>query len=367
MTFAAEVERVWPGRAARFEMLGGGITNHNLKVEVDGEYFVLRVAGKDTNLLGIDRTVELAATRRPRRSGSGPRWSRSSSRRAGSSRASSTARSRRSSGCASRTMLTRVAAALRAFHDGPARSPGCSTPSASSRPTADTALERGGRVPDGVRVGARDRRRGSKRDALAPTRCPVPQRPSERELPRRRRAALHRRLGVRGDGRPVLRPRELLDQPRARRDAARVLLRERTSATSATRTRRPLELMRFMSDFREAMWGVVQSAVSELDFDFDAYAASTSSGSSGRRRRPRSSRRSRLNARGAPCGAPRSQLCGESYLASVGTANFPACSSSSRSSSSSVPIRTGPLNHLLAERTHHPPKSSNAPPTRIGA
>ena len=27
-----------------------------------------------------------------------------------------------------------------------------------------------------------------------------------------------------------------------------------------------------MSDFREAMWGVVQSAVSELDFDFDAYA-----------------------------------------------------------------------------------------------
>jgi thiamine kinase-like enzyme len=33
-----------------------------------------------------------------------------------------------------------------------------------------------------------------------------------------------------------------------------------------------LELMRFMSDFREAMWGVVQSAVSELDFDFEGYA-----------------------------------------------------------------------------------------------
>ena len=28
-----------------------------------------------------------------------------------------------------------------------------------------------------------------------------------------------------------------------------------------------------MSDFREAMWGVVQVVVSELDFDFDAYAA----------------------------------------------------------------------------------------------
>ena len=34
-----------------------------------------------------------------------------------------------------------------------------------------------------------------------------------------------------------------------------------------------LRLMRFMSDFREAMWGVLQSGISELDFDFKAYAA----------------------------------------------------------------------------------------------
>jgi hypothetical protein len=31
--------------------------------------------------------------------------------------------------------------------------------------------------------------------------------------------------------------------------------------------------MRFMSDFREAMWGVVQQGISTLDFDFRAYAA----------------------------------------------------------------------------------------------
>jgi hypothetical protein len=30
--------------------------------------------------------------------------------------------------------------------------------------------------------------------------------------------------------------------------------------------------MRFMSDFREAMWGAVQEAVSALDVDFVAYA-----------------------------------------------------------------------------------------------
>ena len=32
-----------------------------------------------------------------------------------------------------------------------------------------------------------------------------------------------------------------------------------------------LHLMRFMSDFRESMWGVIQSAVSEIDFDFEGY------------------------------------------------------------------------------------------------
>jgi hypothetical protein len=30
--------------------------------------------------------------------------------------------------------------------------------------------------------------------------------------------------------------------------------------------------MRFMSDFREAMWGVVQTVISTLDFDFEGYA-----------------------------------------------------------------------------------------------
>jgi len=34
-----------------------------------------------------------------------------------------------------------------------------------------------------------------------------------------------------------------------------------------------LTMMRFMSDFREAMWGVLQGALSDLDFDFAGYAA----------------------------------------------------------------------------------------------
>jgi thiamine kinase-like enzyme len=33
-----------------------------------------------------------------------------------------------------------------------------------------------------------------------------------------------------------------------------------------------LAMMKFMSDFREAMWGVLQSGISTLDFDFRGYA-----------------------------------------------------------------------------------------------
>ena len=68
----AIVERLWPGRGARVEPLGGGITNHNFKVSLDGETFVLRIGGKDTELLGIDRAAEAAAARTAAALGLGP-------------------------------------------------------------------------------------------------------------------------------------------------------------------------------------------------------------------------------------------------------------------------------------------------------
>src|SRR6266404_8991397 len=56
------IELLWPGSEAVVTVLGGGITNHNYKVEVGGEAFVLRIGGKDTELLGIDRDHEHAAS-----------------------------------------------------------------------------------------------------------------------------------------------------------------------------------------------------------------------------------------------------------------------------------------------------------------
>ena len=55
--------RGWEGRRITIEPLPGGITNRNYVVRVDGVpgRSVLRLAGKDTHLLGIDRRTELAA------------------------------------------------------------------------------------------------------------------------------------------------------------------------------------------------------------------------------------------------------------------------------------------------------------------
>ncbi len=165
------VERVWPGREARVEVLGGGITNHNLKVDVDGEQYVLRVAGKDTGLLGIDRTVELAATEAAAQAGIGPEvvafvepegWLVT---RFFAGATPPVERMREAD------TLARVAAALRAFHDGPAI-PGTFDSFRVVETYRATALERGGRVPKEYEWAHEVAGRiGAKRSANAPVPC----------------------------------------------------------------------------------------------------------------------------------------------------------------------------------------------------
>jgi hypothetical protein len=69
---AAAVERLWPDRGAHAVPLSGGITNHNFKVDVRGDTFVLRMGGAQTGLLGIDRRVEHEASLRAAEVGLGP-------------------------------------------------------------------------------------------------------------------------------------------------------------------------------------------------------------------------------------------------------------------------------------------------------
>jgi thiamine kinase-like enzyme len=58
------VHRLWPDRQAVVEPLMGGITNANFKVDLGGgEVVVIRVPGERSAELGIDRACEVAANR----------------------------------------------------------------------------------------------------------------------------------------------------------------------------------------------------------------------------------------------------------------------------------------------------------------
>jgi thiamine kinase-like enzyme len=270
--FAEAVERVWPGRSASYEVLGGGITNHNVKVTLDDGVYVLRIAGKDTNLLGIDRGVEHEATSAAASVGVGPEviayvepegWLVT---RFIEGECPPPERMREPG------MLTRVASALRAVHGGPPI-PGTFDAFRVVEVYRDTAQERGKELPHAF---------GSAQEIaerIEGARGPLDPLPCHNDLLNANFIDDGTALRIvdweyAGMGDPFFDLANFsvnheLDA------AARLLLLE---AYTVERPPRPehvcrLELMRFMSDFREAMWGIVQSAVSELDFDFEGYAA----------------------------------------------------------------------------------------------
>lgn len=266
---SAAVERLWPGRPASIEELGGGITNRNYKVAVDGSVFVLRMGGAKTSLLGIDRAVEHAAGVRAFQVGIGPEvvmfvpeegWLVA---RFIAGRPISLEDMRKPE------VLGRVAGALKAFHDsGPI--PG----RFDAWDVVDTyralALEHGVEIP--VEFAAA--RRVAER--IRKARGPQDEVPCHNDL-------LNANFLEDGSIRIVdweyagmgdrffdlanfsVNHEFEVPEDRALLEAYFGAARESDLAS--------LRLMRFMSDFREAMWGVLQSGISDLDFDFRGYAA----------------------------------------------------------------------------------------------
>ena len=75
VTLLDELEPVLGARGSEPQALDGGITNRNYRVVMGGEDYVLRICGKDTSVLGIDRDAECEATMAAARIGVGPRSS----------------------------------------------------------------------------------------------------------------------------------------------------------------------------------------------------------------------------------------------------------------------------------------------------
>ncbi len=251
-------ERVWPGEDVVIEPLGGGITNRNFKVEARGQTFVLRVGGKDTELLGIDRSAEYAASLVAAELGIGPEV-------VAFIEPEGYLVTRYVDGEVGKVDVDRVGAVLRRLHDGPAFPARFDSIRVVEAYRA-TAHERGVDVPS-----AYDRAK-ELADEIERCRTRAPVRPCHNDL-------LNANFiddGVRlwlvdweyaGMGDPFFDLGNFAVNHELTEESEHALLSAYGSDDVDA-----LVLMRFMSDFREAMWGIVQLAISELDFDFAAYA-----------------------------------------------------------------------------------------------
>jgi thiamine kinase-like enzyme len=259
-------ERLWPGREVAVERLGGGLTNHNFKITVGGEAFVVRVAGEDTDLLGIDRADEHGAALVAAEIGVGPEV-------VGYVEGSLVTRFVDGAPVAadeisSSETIRRVARLLRKIHDGPAV-PGRFDSFRVVEAHRETILARGGSAPaeyGGAKAVA---------DEIERALGPRPARPCHNDLLNANFIADGERLWIvdweyAGMGDPFFDLANFAVNNGLDEDGDRVLLQAYGRADEEAFAR--LALMRFMSDFREAMWGAVQEAVSTLDEDFAAYA-----------------------------------------------------------------------------------------------
>ena len=263
------------GRQLTLTALSGGITNRNFLVALAGERdrYVIRLAGNDTHLLGISREVEHAATVAAAGVGVGPevtafirpegylvtRFIEGSPISEEAMREPET--------------LDRVAASLRRIHDGPPI-PGLFVPLRIVEAYRALAAARGVRIPPEYELAAAIGRRIE----LACLANPMEPRPCHNDL-------LNANFiddGVRirivdweyaGMGDRFFDLGNFSINHELTPDADALLLGAYDGGGVRIDRLARLTLMRIVSDFREAMWGVLQQGISTLDVDFAAYAA----------------------------------------------------------------------------------------------
>jgi thiamine kinase-like enzyme len=266
----AAVARVWPDGQSTWDVLGGGITNHNVKVVRPEGVFVLRVVGKDTGLLGIDRSVEHAATLAAAAVGVGPDVVRFVEPEGWLVTGFIEAEIPSPERLREPDQLARVAAALRAFHGAPTI-PGRFETIEVVEAYRRAALERGAALPSAFDEAYRHAQR------IARLRSAAERVPCHNDLLNANFLDDGERLRIvdweyAGMGDPFFDLANFSVNHELDAGQREGLLGAYLGDWAETDVH-ALDLMRFMSDFREAMWGVVQSVVSELDFDFDGYAA----------------------------------------------------------------------------------------------
>lgn len=261
----------WEGKELEIVPIAEGRTNRNFRVTAGDEAFFLRLSERSTELLGIDRTAEQDSARTAAEAGVGPevfvylpdlgclvtRWIEADPLAEGD--------------LEREEVLRPVVGAIRAIHAGPPL-PSSFDPFRIVEDYRRISEERGVTVPEAFDSAHEN----ASRIEAAFTSGPMPLLACHNDL-------LEANILLR-DGHVWIVDHEYagmgdpffdlgnLSINNALSDGAqeRLLALYFGEPTDAHRAR--LKLMRIMSDFREAMWGVVQQGLSTLDIDYVEYA-----------------------------------------------------------------------------------------------
>jgi thiamine kinase-like enzyme len=262
-------------RAGSVVQLDGGITNRNFRVNFGGTDYVVRLPGKRTALLGIDRAAECIANKSAAELGIAPRVATLLEEPSCLVTAFISGREMTSEELRRPEAIAEVSRALRLLHASGTELPSGFDSFRLVEDYAETGRQNGSEPPDGYDEALAAAKAIEKTVRDQPGHEPVPA--HNDLLPAN---FLH-------DGRQI----QLIDWEYAGMgdrwfdlgnfaannelddDDEAQLLEAYFEEPPDERRRATLKLFRLMSDFREAMWGVVQSGVSELEFDFDEYAS----------------------------------------------------------------------------------------------
>jgi thiamine kinase-like enzyme len=260
-------------------VLGGGITNHNFRARFGGREVVVRLPGNDTELLGSDRSGEREANSLAAAAGVAPAVLAHLEDPVVLVTAFVEGPTMESPDLREPRALTEVAGALRKIH-------GCGKAIGARfdvfRLVEDYAAatrERGGEVPPAYDVAHAAASRIEGVPALtteAPVLCHndlLPANFISTSAGIRLVDWEYAGMGSRWFDLGNFAVNNELDPAEEEDFLVDYLGSAYLGAPPAAAGLAALRLMRLMSDFREAMWGVVQVAISDLDVDFQAYAS----------------------------------------------------------------------------------------------
>ncbi|HEY3213928.1 MAG TPA: choline kinase family protein [Actinomycetota bacterium] len=261
----------WRGHEPTITPIEAGRTNRNYRVEVGSATFFLRLSHEDTALLGIDRVAEYEAALAAAASGVGPEVVAHLPEHGCLITAWVAGEPLAEGDMEQESVLADVARVVSTIHAGPAL-PATFDAFRIVEAYRRVSVERGVPIPEAYGPAHAH----AERIEAAFSRAPVRARPCHNDLLsdnflRGTDGFWLVDYEYSGMGDPFFDLGNLSINNGLSEASQETLLRLTFGEpTQAHRAR--LQLMRIMSDYREAMWGVIQQGLSTLDIDYVAYA-----------------------------------------------------------------------------------------------